>query len=139
MRHRESGACEFDRCPGHLLGRRPRSAFCRDSACTADLLPDRQHNIHPPPRDRKPKLKRNMGVLKYGSRRHGDLIPALVAAQQRCSHRRTLPAPTARAAKTLRPTKLTQVLAAILIAAKACVELLQVSRVVFHHHAYYGW
>jgi hypothetical protein len=62
-----------------------------------------------------------MGVPKNGSRRHGDLIPALVAALQRCSHRRTLPAPGAREDKTLRPTKLTQVLAAIIIAAKACV------------------
>ena len=29
--------------------------------------------------------------------------------------------------------------AGVLFAAKACVELLQVSRVVFHHHEYYGW
>jgi hypothetical protein len=92
-----------------------------------------------PPHGLKPKLKRNMGVLKYGSRRHGDLMPALMAAQQRCSHRRALSAPTARTAKTLRPTKLTQILAAIPIAAKARVELLQVTRVVFHHHAYYRW
>lgn len=79
-----------------------------------------------------------MGVLKDGSRRYGNRMPAIVATQQRGSHRRTLAAPTARTMKTFRPTQQAQVLAAIFIAAKARVELLQVPRIVFHAPEYYG-
>ena len=79
-----------------------------------------------------------MGVLKDGSRRYGNLMPAIVATQQRGSHRRTLAAPTARTVKTFRPTQQALVLAAIFIAAKARVELLQVPRIVFHALEYYG-
>ena len=79
-----------------------------------------------------------MCFLKDGSRRYRNLMPAIVAAQQRGSYRRALTAPTTRTVKTFRPTQQAQVLAAIFIAANARVELLQVPRIVFHAPEYYG-
>jgi len=78
-----------------------------------------------------------MRVLKNGSGRHGNLMPAVVTPQQRASHRRIHLTVATRTTKALRPAQLLQVFPAIVIAAKSRVEFQQVARIVFHALAYY--
>lgn len=91
----------------------------------------------PPPHGLKPQPKRNMRVLKCGSGRHGNLMPAVVTPQQRDAHRRILLVAATRTTRTLRP-QLSQAFPAVVIAAKACAEFLQVTRIVFHAPASTG-
>jgi hypothetical protein len=86
----------------------------------------------------KPKPKRDVGVLKDGSRSDRNLMPAITASQQHRSNRRTPLAAAMRANKALKPAQLPQVLPASLVARKPVVELPQVPWVVLHPAKYYG-
>jgi len=91
-----------------------------------------------PPHGLKPKPKRDVGVLKDGSRSDRNLMPAITASQQHRSNRRTPLAAAMRANKALKPAQLPQVLPASLVARKPVVELPQVPWVVLHPAKYYG-
>src|SRR5437660_12419247 len=90
-----------------------------------------------PPHGAKPDRQRGPRVLKNRSRRHRSLTATTRALQQYTSHRPRPTVPTVRTAKTIWPSQPRQVRLAALLCAEVRFEFRQVSRIFFHHPAYY--
>src|SRR5215469_8068683 len=90
-----------------------------------------------PPHGTKPQGQRQAAVLKYRPGGDRDLVVTTGTTHETVAFRPALRLATARAAKTVRPTKSKEVLPAGRLRRKARLQLPQVSRIILHGQKHY--
>src|SRR6516164_7045306 len=90
-----------------------------------------------PPHGTKPQGQRQAAVLKDRTGGNRNLVVTTGTAYKTVAFRPALRLATARAAKTVRPTKLKEILPAGRLGRKACLQLPQVSRIILHGQKHY--